>query len=291
MDRRRSEPRTHPGMAEPRGGSVALVTGGASGIGRALAEALAGHGTYVIVADRQLELAAQVVATIEARGGQAQVAELDVREPAAFEQVARSVLEEFGRIDYLFNNAGIGIAGEASRYSLADWQDVLDVNLWGTLHGVQAVYPSMVEQGFGHIVNTASIAGLLPSDAVAYSTSKHAVVGLSKSLRHEAARHGVRVSVLCPGLIRTPLLTGGAFGRVNLPGVDEARLSAMWERRPLLAADEFARRALEQVRRNRLYIVVPGWCKLFWYLERISPSLSVRFGGWQGEQMRSELGI
>jgi len=269
---------------------VALVTGGASGIGRALSEALARRGTQVIVADRQWELAGKVVSAIQEGGGHAQAVELDVRDPVEFERIANQVREEFGRIDYLFNNAGIAIGGEVSRTRLEDWQDVLDVNLRGIVHGVQAVYPILIEQGFGHIVNTGSIAGLLPSDGVVYSTSKHAIVGLSKSLRLEAARYGVRVSVLCPGLIRTPILTGGVFGRANLPGVDRARLEAFWERRPVLAPEELAKRALAQIERNRLYIIVPGWCKLFWYLERLSPCLSARFWRWQGERMRSELG-
>src|SRR5579871_217126 len=152
------------------GGNVALVTGGASGIGRALAEELASRGAEVFVADRQSDLARQVASGIERSGGRAHPAELDVRDAAAFRRVALDVRRKAGRIDYLFNNAGIGVAGEIAGYTQADWDDVVDVNLRGVTHGIQAVYPAMIGQGSGHIVNTASMAGLVAtSEAGSYT--------------------------------------------------------------------------------------------------------------------------
>ncbi|MBC7174389.1 MAG: SDR family NAD(P)-dependent oxidoreductase, partial [Polyangiaceae bacterium] len=142
-------------------GAVALITGGASGIGRALCEALAERGAEVVVADRQAEEGEAVAAAIRAAGGNAYAATLDVRDADAFRAVAEGVVKSSGRIDLFFNNAGIGVAGEVERYSRRDWDEVVDVNLRGVIHGIDAVYPIMITQGRGHIVNTASMAGLL----------------------------------------------------------------------------------------------------------------------------------
>ena len=197
---------------------VAFITGGASGIGRALAEELAEQGVEVVLADRQAALAEEVAYAIRQAGGKASAHELDVRDPEQFQRVVDETVARTGRINYLFNNAGIGVAGEIAAYTLADWDDVFDVNLRGVAYGVQAVYPVMRAQRSGHIVNTASMAGLLPTgEAGSYVASKHAVVGLSKVLRVEAKQHGVRVSALCPGVIRTPIMMGGEYGRTNLP--------------------------------------------------------------------------
>ena len=133
---------------------------------------------------------------------------LDVRSYSSFERAVAEAVQQSGRIDYLFNNAGIGVGGEVDSYTLDDWNDVFDVNLRGVVHGIQAVYPIMIRQHSGHIVNTASMAGLVTNAGMAsYTATKHAVVALSKALRVEAERHGVQVSVLCPGAIRTPILT------------------------------------------------------------------------------------
>jgi NADP-dependent 3-hydroxy acid dehydrogenase YdfG len=140
---------------------TAIVTGAASGIGRGLSEELARKGIHVTLADRQVELAEEVAGGIAARGGSAHVAELDVRDLDRFRAVVKATVATGGRLDYLFNNAGIGVAGEMRDYDPADWDDVIDVNLRGVAHGVQAAYPHMAEQGFGHIVNVASMAGLI----------------------------------------------------------------------------------------------------------------------------------
>ena len=145
------------------------------------------------------------------------------------------------------------------------------------MHGIQAAYPIMIEQRCGHIVNTASMAGLITTAGQAgYSASKHAVVALSKTLRVEARRHGVRVSVLCPGVIRTPILTGGRYGR---NGISDEELLKMGEALRPMAPEAFAKRALRAVRADRAIIVLPAWWKVLWYLERLSPTLSMRIAG------------
>ncbi len=272
-------------------GKVALVTGGASGIGQALATELASRGCDVVLADRQVELATAIAKDIEAKGGGRAWAEaLDVREFSQFERVANATLDRSGGIDFLFNNAGIAVGGEMDGYGLADWDDVIDVNLRGVAYGVQAVYPSMVKRRTGHIINTASVAGLVPAAGTgSYCATKHAVVGLTKALRVEARVHGVRASVMCPGAIKTPILTGGTFGRFNYRNITARDVLAMWDEARPMAPEVFARKALDAVLRDEAYIIVPGWWKAFWYLDRVSPSLSLRVWGSRLEKMRAQL--
>ncbi len=256
-------------------GKVAFITGGASGIGAALSAKLTAAGAQVWIADRQFEVAEQLARQLQSTGGAVHAVELDVRDPQAFDAAITDTVETAGRIDYLFNNAGIGIGGEVDTLTLDDWTDIIDVNLRGVIHGVQSAYPIMIQQGGGHIVNTASMAGLITTSAQgAYSATKHAVVALSKTMRVEAAIHGVRVSVLCPGVVRTPILTGGQYGR-NKSVSREDQLKLGEALRPM-DADVFADKALRGVLRNEAIIVVPRWWKALWYLERLSPALSMR---------------
>ena len=256
-------------------GKVAFVTGGASGIGAALSTKLVDGGAEVWIADRQVGSAQELAQRLNSGAGKAHAIELDVRSYPSFEQAVGEAVKQSGRIDYLFNNAGIGVGGEVDSYTLDDWNDVFDVNLRGVVHGIQAVYPIMIQQHSGHIVNTASMAGLVAAaGATNYTASKHAVVALSKALRLEAERHGVQVSVLCPGAIRTPILAGGKYGRYD--GVSDEQLLKFWEAFRPMAPEKFAERALRAVLRGDAIIVVPAWWKAWWYLERLSPALSMR---------------
>lgn len=283
--------RTYPAaMASTVSGKIAFVTGGASGIGAALATKLADAGAVVWIADRQIDKAQQLAQGLSSGATRAHAIELDVRDYPSFERAVADVLQESGRIDYLFNNAGIGVAGEIASYTLDDWNDVFDVNLRGVVHGIQAVYPIMIRQHSGHIVNTASMAGLTTTVGQAsYTATKHAVVAISRTLRVEAEGHGVKVSVLCPGVIRTPILTGGKYGRIDLPGVSSEDILKSWERLRPMAPEKFAERVLRAVLRNEAIIVVPGWWKTFWYLERLSPALSLRLAKTMHKRVR-ELG-
>ena len=256
-------------------GKTAFVTGAANGIGLGICRALARNGVNLVLADiekARLEAAREELAKFNVR---TRAIEVDVSDAAAYARAADEAEAEFGNIHFLFNNAGIGVGGEVDSYTLDDWNDVFDVNLRGVVHGIQAVYPIMIRQHSGHIVNTASLAGLVTSSGTAsYSATKHAVVGLSKVLRVEAERHGVQVSVLCPGAIRTPILTMGKYGRYD--GVSDEQLLKFWEPFRPMAPEKFAERALRAVLRGDAIIVVPAWWKALWYLERISPALSMR---------------
>ncbi len=254
-------------------GAVAIITGGASGIGRALSEALGRRGAHIVLADRQTELAQEVAAGIREKGGQASEVGLDVTDFPALDQLVQATAQAHGRLDYVFNNAGIAIGGEVRVCQLEDWDRVLNVNLHGVVNGVQAAYPVMLKQGYGHIVNTASMAGLLPMPmAVSYAATKHAVVGLSKSLRVEAAAYGVRVSVLCPGFIRTPILYGGKYGKNLQPVPPQVQEKFIRQYRPM-DPTVFAEKVLAALARNKPLIIVPGWWRLLWWLSRLSPAL------------------
>ncbi len=179
---------------------VVVVTGAGSGIGAALVRALARRGAKVIASDLDGAAAARVA---EETGAEA--ARVNVTRPNEVGELVRDVATRHGRLDCFVNNAGIGVGGELHELTDDDWRRVLDVNLFGVLNGVRAAYAQMRAQGHGHLVNVASIAGLVPyALALPYTTSKHTVVGLSLALRAEAADHGVKVSVVCPGAIENP---------------------------------------------------------------------------------------
>ncbi len=257
-------------------GKIAIVTGGASGIGRALAIELARRGASVVVCDRDGE-GARAVADEVRREGDAWAEELDVRDLTAFESVVARTALRSGRVDLLFNNAGIGVGGEADGYAPADWDDVFDVNLRGVANGVQSVYRQMIAQRSGHIVNTASVLGLLPVPGnTSYTATKHAVVGLSRSLRVEAETHGVRVSVLCPGAVWTPILAGGRFGHSGYDGLREETIKKMWSALRPISPEALASKALDAVARDEAVIVVPGFWRAVWLADKLAPSAMLR---------------
>ncbi|MEK8017534.1 MAG: SDR family oxidoreductase, partial [Candidatus Parabeggiatoa sp.] len=195
---------------------VAIVTGGASGIGRALCEALAQKGAVVIAADINSESVQQVAAAITLNGGRVYPAYLDVSQADEIEKLIEKTVSQQGQLDYMFNNAGILITGEVQDMTLEDWHRLFNVNLLGVMYGTTMAYQVMVKQRFGHIVNIASLVGLIPAPMLtAYSTTKYAVVGLSTSLRAEAASLGINISVVCPGWIETGIYEASTV--INAP--------------------------------------------------------------------------
>ncbi len=173
----------------------------------------------------------------------------------------------------MFNNAGVAVFTEERDATLTDWQRVLAVNLWGVIHGVRAAYARMVQQGFGHIVNTASLAGLSPAPMEgSYVASKYAVVGLSCALRVEAADLGVRVSVVCPGLIDTPI-----FRTTEIRAVDDAAARALITSAKALSPAACAQVILRGVEKNRAIIVITPLARFIWFLTRLSPGLAMLF--------------
>jgi NAD(P)-dependent dehydrogenase (short-subunit alcohol dehydrogenase family) len=194
-------------MRELRG-KVAVITGGASGIGRAMAERFAAEGMRLVLADVEAASLARAAAELEKDGAEVIGVETDVRHRQALEQLAERALERFGRVHVVCNNAGVAPMGSILGAGSADWQWVLDVNLMGVVHGLDVFAPLLIEQGEGHIVNTASASGLAPTPGLgAYTASKYAVVGLSETLYIELRDTGVGLSLLCPGLVSTRILS------------------------------------------------------------------------------------
>ena len=255
-------------------GSVAIITGGASGIGRALGEELARRGACeIVIADIQTAMAEDTAETIRRAGARATVVTTDVRDADAVESMVESAHRRAGRVDYVFNNAGTGVMGETHLLEKRDWDLTIDINVRGLVNVIRAAYPRLIAQGYGHLVNTASVAGLIGSPFLAaYVGTKHFVVGVSKSMRIEAAEHGVRVSALCPGVVRTPLLTGGSIGR-TLYEMSDARKLAWWERLRPGNVDVFAKQTLDAVAKNEGVIILPKHNRVGVTLFRMVPGL------------------
>jgi NAD(P)-dependent dehydrogenase (short-subunit alcohol dehydrogenase family) len=254
---------------------VAVVTGGASGIGRAVARELARRGVAVTIADLD-----EVAGKQAAEESGLDFARLDVTDAEAVSALVTGVNDRQGRLDFMFNNAGIAVGGTTRELTLDHWNRTIDVNLRGVVHGVRAAYPIMVDQGFGHIVNTASLAGLVPAPLMLpYTATKHAVVGLSLALRAEAATCGVRVSVVCPGFIDTPLLDHANPGLPQTEIAAGARGAAERLMGRLYPVEALAGDILRGVARNKALIVAPASGRAAWRGARLSPSGAVRVAG------------
>ena len=209
--------------------------------------------------------------TIVEAGGAARAAAVDVTDRAAVGRLIRETASHFKRLDFVFNNAGIGIAGRMNDMKPEHWRRIIDINFMGVLYGTDEAYRIMIRQGFGHIVNTASLAGLIPTPfTCAYAATKHAVVGLSTTLRHEAALHNVRVSVVCPGVVKTEIfdhveiLTGGSF--------DPYRYFPF-----MMDVTKAARTIIAGVRKNRAVITFPASARLSALAYLIAPGLFAPF--------------
>ncbi len=250
-------------------GRTALVTGGGSGIGAALTRALVRDGVHVVCADLDLAAATLVAGSVSGPGS-AVAREVDVTSAEAVAAAVEAVVAEHGRIDLVFNNAGITFLGNTEELTLTQWNAIIDVNVRGVVHGVHAAYPRMIAQGSGHLVNTASMGGLMAAGLMtSYVATKHAVVGLSLALRTEAAAHGVGVTVVCPAAVDTPILDKGEIGRFR--GRD-FYLEGQGVKHPV-DADVLARRILRAVEADEAIVVEPRQARIAWRMGRLSPTL------------------
>lgn len=256
-------------------GRVAVVTGGGSGIGRAVATQLAGAGMSVVVADIQQDALDATVAGLARAGHRVLGVRTDVSDGDSVTALADAAVTEFGAVHLVHNNAGVGVGGPIWAHTERDWQWVLGVNLWGVIHGIRVFVPLMLEQGGpAHVVNTASMAGLISVPSLgAYNVSKHGVVTLSETLYRDLRLAGadIGVSVLCPGLVMTNIFEsqrnrpepladddGGSGGLsalmegVGEPGATEAAADAFGQ---ILSPDEVGAAVVDAVRGNRFYIL------------------------------------
>ncbi|MEV7613174.1 SDR family oxidoreductase [Streptomyces sp. NPDC089799] len=267
-----------PGRYADRfGGQLVLVTGAASGIGRATAFAFAEAGARVVAVDRDGEGAVRTAEMARLIGAPAAWGEcVDVSDEQAMEKLAEKVAAEYGIVDVLVNNAGIGLSGSFLETSSEDWKKVLDVNLWGVIHGCRIFGRQMADRGQGgHIVNTASAAAYLPSRTLpAYSTSKAAVLMLSECLRAELASRSIGVSAICPGIINTNITSTARFA-----GVDEAEEKRRQQRSARLYGlrnfppEKVADAVLDAVVHNRAVVPVTPESKGALFMSRYTPRL------------------
>jgi NAD(P)-dependent dehydrogenase (short-subunit alcohol dehydrogenase family) len=255
-------------------GRQAIVTGAGSGIGAALCRALAREGAEVVCTDIDGDAAARVAAAL---GDRAHSARLDVTDPAAVQATVDEVVNRADRLDLMFNNAGIVWGGDTELLTLDQWNAIIDINIRGVVHGVAAAYPLMVQQGHGHIINTASMAGLTAAGQVtSYVMTKHAVVGMSLALRSEAVARGVSVLVVCPAAVETPILDKGAIG--GFVGRD---YFLQTQRGKAYDPDRLADDVLRAVEKNKAILVKPRIAHAQWVFARLAPNLmqrmSIRF--------------
>jgi len=243
---------------------IAIVTGGGSGIGRALCLKLAAAGAQVICADIDLQRAEQ---TVELIRNAATLVKLDVSVSIDVEAALNSVATQFGRIDLIFNNAGIAVTGELRDLAITDFEKVMSVNFYGVLYGSQAACKLMLRQGHGQIVNTASAAGLIDGVPLLapYSVSKHAVVSYTKILRTEAKALGIKVSVVCPGMVDTAIVADTRY--VN--ALQRMKDYSIAELARGISADKAADQILRGVAANKGVIIFPAKMKIAFLLSRL----------------------
>jgi NAD(P)-dependent dehydrogenase (short-subunit alcohol dehydrogenase family) len=265
-------------------GAVVVVTGAGSGIGRAIALAFAARGAKLHLTDLRRERLDEVAASVQKAGGRATLHAVDSRTPADVEALAAAVFAEDGRVDVLCNNAGVGHSGRAHEMPLATWQEIIQTNLMGPVHGVVAFLPRMLAQeGSSHIVNTASIAGLMGLPGMsAYCASKFGVVGMTEALAVELPPDKVRVHAICPGVIRTNIVKDSrllAMGKVDIEGA--VGFYERYGHDPAHVAQDVIA-AVEGGQTVRLSKAGPYG--FLWRLKRLSGWLYERVARWMGHQ-------
>jgi NAD(P)-dependent dehydrogenase (short-subunit alcohol dehydrogenase family) len=239
-------------------GKVAVVTGGASGIGRALCLAFAREGARVVVADLDVAGMADTVAGVTAAGSPAIAVKTDVSRLADVKALAGRAFREFGAVHVLCNNAGVALWGGLESATHRDWEWAIGVNLWGVIHGIEAFVPRMIAQGEpGHIVNTASMAGLIASQGLGvYNTTKYAVVGLSETLQKDLRGYGIGVSVLCPMGVKTAIRQSARNRPAEIKNAGGGETGGAVELTGrYLDPEHVAERVLRAIHANRLYVI------------------------------------
>lgn len=255
--------------------SVCVVTGGASGLGREIGHQLAAAGATVILADID-------AVGLAAAGSGKKTVRTDVTDAGSVKTLVDTVLAAHGRIDYFFNNAGIAVAGEIRDLSLDDWRGVIEVNLMGEINCIHHVYPAMIAQGSGHIVNTASGFGMAPGPLNSpYVASKFAIFGISHALAAEARDFGISVSVVCPGYIETGMLSD-----LRVVNADADVLRAQMPAKPV-PVEKAARLILAGVAKRKRIIAFPSYVGLLAFLHRFIPPAFDRFAAGQIRDFRT----
>ena len=265
-------------------GKVAVITGGASGLGRAMAERFAREGMKLVLADVEPNALAKAESEMKAGGATVIGVRTDVSKAAEVEALAKRTLDTYGAVHLVANNAGVSPLGNAWENSVADWEWILGVNLWGVIHGLRVFTPIMLAQGGeGHIVNTASVAGLIsPPSSAMYNVTKHAVVTLTETLYHDLARKQSKIgcSVLCPAYVPTGIVDSERNRPALLRNAAREKTAEDLAREAMLrkavssgrqTADDVAQKVFEAVRDERFYIITHPKIKasIQWRMEDI----------------------
>ena len=248
---------------------VAIVTGGASGLGQALCKALGRRGAIVVSVDINQEGAQKVASDIIAEGGRAIFAYLDVTLYENAQKIVNDIVKKYGRLDLIFNNAGTAIQGETRDLAVHHWRSVIEVNLLGVIHGAISAYGVMEKQGGGQIVNISSLAGLIPlPKEIPYCTSKWAIVGFSNSLRVEGVDLGIKVNLVCPGIMRTPI-----HESIFVVNVEKNKLAMPIPRKYYVDPETAAQYILKGVEQNKPVIIFPFYARIIWWMYRFNPNI------------------
>lgn len=246
-----------------------LITGGASGLGLAMAHEYASQGYKLCIADMQVEQGRQVVKDLTDKGAEAFFFELDVRSDEQWQSLYNEIAQRWQGLDVLVNNAGVAANGLIEDQTMIDWQWIMDINVLGVVRGCRTFTPLMKKQGQGHIINIASMAGLIHAATMSsYNVSKAAVVALSETLRIELESSNIGVSVVCPAFFKTNLLD---TMRTNIPGVKKT--VDRWMNNSGISAEDVARMVYQGMAKQQFYILTHRREKMLWWLKRVSPSV------------------
>lgn len=248
---------------------TAVISGAGSGLGKCLGEELARRGAIAIVTGLTQEEVQPVADAINAAGGKAIALRMDVRNREDISAAIATTVAQYGKLDYFFNVAGVAYIGEFDGAEDSMIENVLQANAAGPVFGSLYAYRQMkTQRDGGHIVNVSSMAGIVPTPGIAvYSATKHAVVGLSTSLRYEAEKFGVKVSVVCMGLVKSEMLVRAKIQGMTAETFEGLSGFAAWD---TIRAANYILRGVEN---NDAYIVMPFYVRIFWWIQRFSPRL------------------
>ena len=244
-----------------------FITGGASGLGRAVALNYARQGARVCIGDITPEQGVETEKAIQQAGGEGLFVECDVRRLSDFEKAKDAVVEKWGGVDVVINNAGVASAGTIEDTTIADWEWILDINVMGVVRGCKVFTPLLKEQGSGTIVNIASMAGLMLAPLMSsYNVSKAGVIALSETMNHEFLGTGVNVCVVCPAFFQTNLTSSM---RSNIPGIQNNVNKLM--KRSTVTADDVANDIQRAVEKGQFWVLPHKTERRLWYIKRASP--------------------